>query len=35
MKAAWVVLLLVVAAAPGFAQALDDKLVVPGRRMGK
>jgi hypothetical protein len=35
MKAAWVVLLLVVLAVPGFAQAPDDKLIVPGQRIGK
>jgi hypothetical protein len=35
MKAAWVVLLLVALAVPGFAQAPDDKLIVPGQRIGK
>ncbi len=36
MKAAACVLLLLVAlAAPGFAQAPDDKLIVPGQRIGK
>jgi hypothetical protein len=35
MKAAWVLLLLVALAVPGFAQAPDDNLVVPGQRIGK
>lgn len=35
MKKAWVLLLLVVLAVPGFAQAPDDKLIVPGQRIGK
>jgi hypothetical protein len=35
MKAAGVLFLLFALAAPGFAQAPDDKLIVPGQRIGK
>lgn len=35
MKGVCVLLLLVALAAPGFAQAPDDKLIVPGQRIGK
>jgi len=35
MKAACALLLLVALAVPGFAQAPDDRLIVPGQRIGK